>query len=120
MLATLTSPESSPGPTASSSTSAPPATPATPYEHLLQARHRSCIWPGCTIASKSCQIHHIDHATCGGPTRLDNLAPTCAYHHRLLHEGGYSCTRNNDRTTLSFTRPDGTSIGQTAMNPSLT
>ena len=94
--------------------------PSDPLRHLLQARHHTCIWPGCTIASKSCQMHHIDHAFDGGPTRLDNLAPICAHHHhRLLHEGGFNCEHNSDRTNLTFNRPDGRHIGHVAMNPGL-
>ena len=48
--------------------------PSDPLRYLLQARHSNCIWPGCTIASKQCQMHHIDHAFDGGPTGLDNPA----------------------------------------------
>ena len=75
--------------------------PSDPLRHLLQARHSNCVWPGCTIASKHCQMHHIDHATRGGPT-------------------GFSCRHDNDRTSLTFTRPDGRPIGLVAMNPRLT
>jgi hypothetical protein len=30
----------------------------------------------------------------GGETRLDNLLQLCRYHHRLVHEGGFTCTKN--------------------------
>ena len=45
----------------------------------------------------------------GGPTSLDNLVQLCSYHHRLVHEGGFSVSRAGpDR--LRFKRPDGTVV----------
>jgi len=41
--------------------------------------------------------HHIKHWLHGGVTSLDNLVLLCAWHHRLLHEAGFS----------AILRPDG-------------
>ena len=32
----------------------------------------------------------MQHWAQGGPTELDNLVMLCRYHHRLVHEGGFS------------------------------
>ena len=53
----------------------------------LQARDRSCRFPGCT--ARRCDAHHIEHWVDGGPTRLDNLVLLCRRHHRAVHEGGF-------------------------------
>jgi hypothetical protein len=37
--------------------------------------------------------HHIEHWSEGGETSLDNLVRLCRQHHRLVHEGGFSCER---------------------------
>ncbi len=48
-----------------------------------------CRFPGCATA-KRLHAHHIVHWTDGGPTDLDNLILLCAYHHHLVHDGGWS------------------------------
>jgi len=40
--------------------------------------------------------HHIKHWLHGGPTSLNNLVLLCAWHHRLLHETGFSATLRAD------------------------
>jgi HNH endonuclease len=49
--------------------------------------------------------HHIDHWARGGPTELSNLVQLCRYHHRLVHEGGYTLERSA-AAGLRFRRPD--------------
>jgi hypothetical protein len=39
----------------------------------------------------------------------ENLTLLCTWHHRLLHEGGFSI-RKRDDGTLDFLRPDGRTI----------
>ncbi len=57
----------------------------------LQIRDGHCRFPGCT--STRVDAHHIVHWADGGETSLDNLVLQCRHHHRLLHEGGFSCER---------------------------
>lgn len=60
----------------------------------LQIRDRHCRFPGCTNARVD--AHHLVHWADGGETSLDNLLLLCRHHHRLLHEGGFSCERFSD------------------------
>ena len=46
----------------------------------LQARDRSCRFPGCT--ARRCDAHHVEHWIDGGATSLDNLVLLCRRHHR--------------------------------------
>lgn len=64
--------------------SIPPA-----IRRALWIRDKSCRFPGCT-ATRFLHGHHIEHWLHGGRTSLDNLAFLCSYHHRLVHEGGFS------------------------------
>ncbi len=70
----------------------------------LQARDRSCRFPGCT--ARRCDAHHIEHWIDGGSTSLDNLVLLCRRHHRTVHEGGFELKRHGDGTT-TFLRPTG-------------
>ncbi len=52
------------------------------------ARDGVCVFPGCERPIT--EIHHRKHWAQGGCTDLANLDGHCKYHHRLVHEGGWS------------------------------
>jgi hypothetical protein len=81
--------------------SVPPA-----LRRALQSRDHCCRFPGCT-QRRFLHAHHIDHWAHGGPTELGNLVHLCRFHHRLVHEGGYTLERVGSRGRLRFRRPDG-------------
>ena len=54
----------------------------------LNLRDPFCQWPGCY--RESCHAHHLQPWIAGGPTKLSNLVNLCHYHHRLVHEAGWS------------------------------
>ncbi len=62
----------------------------------LQSRDGDCRFPGCTH-ERFLHGHHIQHWARGGATELDNLVQLCSYHHRLVHEGGFSIDRGGRR-----------------------
>lgn len=47
------------------------------------ARHRTCIFPGCSMPSERCQLDHRIPYQDGGPTTAANLFPLCQFHHNL-------------------------------------
>ena len=55
----------------------------------LQARDVGCRFPGCTH-THFLHAHHIQHWAEGGHTSMSNLVTLCAFHHKLVHEGGYT------------------------------
>ena len=65
----------------------------------LLVRDGQCRFPGCTAAA-SVEAHHIKHWAHGGETRLENLVLTCRFHHKALHEGGFSVERQQDGELL--------------------
>ncbi len=75
----------------------------------LQARDEGrCRFPGCENR-RWVDAHHIRHWARGGETKLDNLILLCTHHHRLLHEGGFTVSRQSDGRLL-FRRPNGRAV----------
>ena len=54
----------------------------------LEARDRGCRFPGCGL--RFTDAHHVRHWAEGGETKLENLVLLCRFHHRLVHEEGYT------------------------------
>jgi hypothetical protein len=52
-------------------------------------------------------IHHIVHWLHGGKTRIINGCPFCAYHHWLVHEGGWRVQKLPDGTISLHPPPPG-------------
>jgi Domain of unknown function (DUF222)/HNH endonuclease len=84
--------------------SVPPA-----LRRALGSRDRCCRFPGCT-QRRFLHAHHIEHWAHGGPTDLANLVHLCRFHHRLVHEGGYTLDRAGPQRRLRFKRPDGRTV----------
>ena len=74
---------------------------------LRQLRYRDgeCRFPGCG-ARRFTQAHYVVWWEHGGPTDLDNLVLVCTFHHKLVHEYGWSMRRQRDGTVDWF-RSDG-------------
>ena len=83
-------------------------TVSTPLRRALYVRDRGCTFPGCH-RKRYLDGHHLKHWINGGETTLDNLRLLCTYHHRLLHEGGFSIVKEADGT-LRFLTADGRTI----------
>ena len=54
----------------------------------LESRDRGCRFPGCGL--RFTDAHHVRQWADGGATKLDNLVLLCRFHHRLVHEEGYT------------------------------
>jgi hypothetical protein len=83
--------------------------PSPAQRRALAARDGGCTFPGCDRPPGWTQAHHVTHWINNGPTNLHNLTLLCHFHHHRVHEGGFGATRAPDGT-LTFTRPDGTTI----------
>ena len=68
----------------------------------LRERDGGCAFPGCG-RMRWLHAHHIVHWADGGPTDADNLILLCGYHHRLVHERGWTV----EPRSHEFVRPDG-------------
>ena len=61
----------------------------------VEVRDETCTFPGCEHR-RFIEDHHIRHWAHGGETTKENITQLCHWHHRLLHEGGYSVERLPD------------------------
>ena len=73
----------------------------------LNARDRTCRWPGCTSRGHN-DAHHIVFWGNGGPTHLQNLVLLCRFHHHRVHEGGYKLVKDGQH--FRFYAPAGWEI----------
>jgi hypothetical protein len=71
----------------------------------IRYRDRECRFPGCG-ARRFTQAHHIVWWRNGGRTDLDNLLLICSFHHKLVHEHGWTVKRRKDGT-IGWFRPNG-------------
>jgi hypothetical protein len=83
-------------------------TTSTPLRRALYARDRGCTFPGCS-RKRYVDGHHLEHWINGGETAPANMTLLCTYHHRMLHEGGFSIVKEADET-LRFITADGRTI----------
>jgi hypothetical protein len=69
---------------------------ATPtIRHALTVRDKGCCFPGCTVPPQWCEAHHVipwwarrpDQPR--GPTKVNNLALLCTYHHHIFEQWGW-------------------------------
>ena len=63
--------------------------PSAPMLRQLRHRDRECRFPGCG-KRRFTNAHHVRWWSRGGRTDLDNLVLLCSFHHRLVHEGGWT------------------------------
>ena len=85
---------------------------------LARRDDHTCRFPHCE-ATHNLHAHHIHHWVHGGATSLDNLVMLCPYHHRLVHEAGWTITGHPNQQ-LTFKRPRGdvhTDSAQTTTDP---
>ena len=63
----------------------------------LETRDRHCTAPGCRRSPRRCNAHHVDHWEHGGETTIANCLLLCERHHRALHSGQLTITRDQSR-----------------------
>jgi hypothetical protein len=84
-------------------------------KRALRKRDTSCTYPGCTHRL-FLEGHHIRHWADGGPTSLDNAALLCSFHHRYVHEYGYTIELGPDQRP-QFRDPHGRLITAAPTRP---
>lgn len=83
-----------------------PVADITPNQRrAIRYRDRHCQFHGCDRHFEWCDVHHIVSRHDGGPTTLDNLVLMCRHHHSLLHQAGWSFTRDRHTGETQTTSP---------------
>jgi hypothetical protein len=60
----------------------------------LEERDRHCQAPGCRRSPRRCNAHHVVHWEHGGDTTIANCLLLCERHHRALHAGQLTISRD--------------------------
>ena len=61
--------------------------PTASQRRNVEAKHRSCVFPGCRMPARQCDLDHRRAWAQGGRTSCGNLAPLCRHHHQLKDHG---------------------------------
>ena len=78
----------------------------TALRRAIRARHgHRCAVEGCD--RRITEIHHLIFWENGGVTSINNGVPLCAYHHHLVHEGGWYITWNPRTSVTRLVGPAG-------------
>lgn len=75
-----------------------------------------CVYPGCTHRL-FLEGHHIKHWADGGETSLSNGILLCSFHHRHVHEYGYTIELDGDQRP-QFRTPQGWLVPRVPPRPS--
>lgn len=90
--------------------------PTAAQRRALQARDRSCRFPGCG-ARRHLHAHHVVHWADGGPTDVASLVLVCGFHHRFVHERQWQVTAAGG--TFWFAPPSGPPLPDTGRLPGI-
>jgi hypothetical protein len=82
----------------------PTRRPTAHQRRRVQARNRTCVFPGCRMPARGCDIDHTLAVHDGGGTCDCNLAPLCRHDHSIKHQQGWSYQRLPDKTPQWTTR----------------
>jgi hypothetical protein len=87
-------------------------TPSSALRRALARRDGGCRFPDCD-RRRYLHAHHIEHWARGGETTFGNVILLCSKHHRLVHEGGFTCRAGPGPGDVVFSRPDGRPVEAT-------
>jgi hypothetical protein len=82
----------------------PTRQPTASQKRRVQARNQTCVFPGCRMPARGCDIDHTKAVHDGGETCDCNLAPLCRHDHCIKHEHGWTYQRLKDGTPQWTTR----------------
>jgi hypothetical protein len=82
----------------------PTRQPSAQQRRRVQARNQTCVFPGCRMPAKGCDIDHTVAVADGGETCDCNLAPLCRHDHCIKHQHGWTYQRLPDGTSQWTTR----------------
>ena len=76
----------------------PARKPTARQRRRIQIRDRTCVFPGCRMPARGCDIDHTKAVQDRGETCDCNLAPLCRHDHSIKHQHGWTYQRRPDGT----------------------
>ena len=64
--------------------------PTAAQHRAVTARNRTCIFPGCRMPARDCDLDHRIPWAEGGRTRTEDLGPLCRHDHGIRHAAGWT------------------------------
>ncbi len=64
--------------------------PTAAQRRHVEARHQTCIFPGCRMPAVDCDLDHRTRWADGGKTTIRNLAPLCRHDHTIKDQHGWT------------------------------
>lgn len=64
--------------------------PTTSQRRHVEARSRTCIFPGCRMPAIDCDLDHRIPWSQGGTTTTNQLVPLCRHDHQIRHQAGWT------------------------------
>ena len=64
--------------------------PTAAQHREVTTRNRTCIFPGCRMPARDCDLDHRIPWAEGGRTRTEDLWPLCRYDHGVRHAAGWT------------------------------
>lgn len=78
--------------------------PTTAMTRQVQARYPTCVFPGCRMPARECDLDHRVPWAEGGPTDVDHLGPFCRHDHIVRHKAGWRVHRDPDGSYIFTSR----------------
>jgi hypothetical protein len=69
--------------------------PTAAQKRLIESQNRTCIFPGCRMPARDCDLDHTRAVADGGHNSVENQAPLCRHDHIVKH-GGWHLRRTPD------------------------
>ena len=82
----------------------PTRNPSAAQKRRIQIRNTTCVFPGCRMPARGCDIDHTTAVADSGKTCDCNLAPLCRHDHGIKHQHGWTYQRLKDGTPQWITR----------------
>jgi len=82
----------------------PTRRPSATQKRRIEVRNTTCVFPGCRMPARGCDIDHTLAVQDGGKTCDCNLAALCRHDHRIKHQHGWTYQRLPDGTPQWTTR----------------
>jgi hypothetical protein len=64
--------------------------PTAAQQREVVARHRTCIFPGCRMPARDCDLDHRIPWAEAGTTKTGDLGPLCRHDHGIRHAAGWT------------------------------
>jgi len=78
--------------------------PTAAIKRQVQARYPTCVFPGCRMPARDCDLDHRVPWAESGPTDTDHLGPLCRHDHIVRHKAGWTVHRNPDGSYIFTSR----------------